>query len=223
MNRKTVDKSSREHSSGVRILIGSLLMLAVLSFSFSQELAELSAKEKKRRADLKKKSSIVLTNANLNSLKGKAAVHIEVPEKKAPAEPQASKSESVAVKSSDPNAIVPEYTPPDKEAVTEAKAAAEAGETAESDAAEPKEKADPSSGKSAEIGEQNIQEKWMKAKELVELLTLKMNYLKHEFSSMDDMISRDHLLRQLDETLKKLEAAKREEEELRHKAKVKDR
>lgn len=58
----------------------------------------------------------------------------------------------------------------------------------------------------------DFEEKWIKAKEYADLLTLKMNALWQEFYSLDDMISRDSIQREISETYLKLQKAKIEEE-----------
>ncbi|MCP2605249.1 hypothetical protein NLC29_03750, partial [Candidatus Aminicenantes bacterium AH-873-B07] len=58
---------------------------------------------------------------------------------------------------------------------------------------------------------EEYEQRWKKAKEYVELLTLKMNGLWQEFYSMDDMTSRDKIQREISETYQKLLRAQQEE------------
>ncbi len=57
----------------------------------------------------------------------------------------------------------------------------------------------------------DLEEKWKKAKEYSELLSLKMNGLWQEFYSLDDMISRDSIQREISETYLKLLKSREEE------------
>lgn len=83
---------------------------------------------------------------------------------------------------------------------------AETATTAESEQIEPQK----------EISD--LEEKWKKVKEYSDLLSLKMNGLWQEFYSLDDMISRDHIQREISETylklLKSREDEKKAKEEL---------
>ncbi|MFQ6069070.1 MAG: hypothetical protein ACE5LC_00935, partial [Candidatus Aminicenantales bacterium] len=54
-----------------------------------------------------------------------------------------------------------------------------------------------------------------KAKEYVSLLETKLNGLWQEFNTMDDVISRDAILREMEETRQKIKKAKEEEEKAR--------
>jgi hypothetical protein len=62
---------------------------------------------------------------------------------------------------------------------------------------------------------QQLENKWKKAEEYVQLLTLKMNALWQEFYSMDDMRSRDEIQRQISTTYQKLQKAQEDEKKLK--------
>jgi hypothetical protein len=62
---------------------------------------------------------------------------------------------------------------------------------------------------------QQLENKWKKAEEYVQLLTLKMNTLWQEFYSMDDMRSRDEIQRQISDTFQKLLQAQEDEKKLK--------
>ena len=191
-----------------RILSGIGLTILAVTLSHPQDLVDLAKNEQKRRENLKSRKSIVISNANINSMKAKPALNISPIQNKAAKETKRDPGKSVKIDPSGNMVILPKYTHPD------------AGKTDSPD----KEK-DEALVKGSDFSNQlrdgrekeklSNADQWAKAKEQVELLTLKMNYLKHEFSSMDDMMSRNHLLKQMDETLKKLKAAQKEEELLR--------
>lgn len=61
----------------------------------------------------------------------------------------------------------------------------------------------------------DLEEKWKRAKEYSDLLSLKMNALWQEFYSLDDMISRDSIQSEISETYLKLQKANEEEEKAR--------
>jgi len=62
---------------------------------------------------------------------------------------------------------------------------------------------------------QQLEDKWKKAEEYVQLLTLKMNALWQEFYSMDDMRSRGEIQRQISQTYEKLQKAQEDEKKLK--------
>lgn len=64
-------------------------------------------------------------------------------------------------------------------------------------------------------GLDELESKWNKTKEYVELLTLKMNALWLEFYSLDDMAPRDNIQREISETYLKLQKAEQDEEKVR--------
>ncbi|MFW6160397.1 MAG: hypothetical protein ACOC57_04565 [Acidobacteriota bacterium] len=62
---------------------------------------------------------------------------------------------------------------------------------------------------------ESLEEEWQKAREMVGLLTLKMNALWQEFYSLDDMTSRDKIQQEISATYLQLQKAQQEEEKLR--------
>jgi hypothetical protein len=162
----------------------SLLCLPVLlsSFLFSQSLAEIAKKERERRASLKGKKAVVVTNADLAKLKKKPALEV-------PAAPMATESEET------------------KPAEPAAPAAAESpnlplpgGQPVQS---------------AAQASLADLQARWEKAREYVELLTLKMGALWQEFYSLDGMTSREAIQLAISETFIKLEKAQEDEAKAR--------
>ncbi len=162
----------------------SLLCLPVLlsSFLFSQSLAEIAQKERERRASLKGKKAVVVTNADLAKLKKKPA--LEVPaaqiatesEEEKPAEP------AVPPAAESPNLALTGEQP--AQSTTQASLA-------------------------------DLQARWEKAREYVELLTLKMGALWQEFYSLDGMTSREAIQLAISETFIKLEKAQEDEAKAR--------
>jgi len=80
----------------------------------------------------------------------------------------------------------------------------------------------PSTSSSKDIDQQSettsaasIEEQWRHSKELVYLLTLKMNALWQEFYSLDDMTSRNYIQMQISDTYLKLQKAQQEEASLK--------
>ena len=94
-------------------------------------------------------------------------------------------------------------------------AAAKPGEPSAGEAAPP---ADPQieAGKKFDEKKSELEGRLSKAKELVELLNLKMSALQQQFYSFNSMTAKDQVQKQLSETLQKLKAAQAEE------AKIKD-
>lgn len=175
-----------------KIAGGFCLLIFASSLVFSQSLVELAKKEKERRAKLKKKSSVVVTNADLARLKKKPAVEITSPlpqeEIKSPAKRT---SPSPQIRVTDRTAT----TPKTKKVSLAKGEAVDQQET---------------TGFSG-----SLEEQLKKAQELVGLLTLKMNALWQEFYSLDDMTPRDLIQKQISETYLQLQKAKAEEEKLK--------
>jgi hypothetical protein len=61
----------------------------------------------------------------------------------------------------------------------------------------------------------DLEERWMRAKEQVELLTLKINALWQEFYSLDDSTSQENVQRKIDEASLDLQKARQDEEKLK--------
>ncbi len=162
-----------------------LLPLVTVSFLGAQSLAELSKKEKERRAAIKGKKTVI-TNADLAKLKKKAAVTV------AQAEPAAGmpgpEGRRPGVEGETPPAAPPPFTV----------RRAESG------------KAPLSDGEVADTRE-TLKQRWAAAQEMVELLTMKMNALWQRFYNMDDMTSRDSVQIEIGDTYQKLLKAQEDE------------
>ncbi len=149
-----------------------------ISLLFSQDLVEIAKKEKERRAKLKGKKAIVITNHNLYKYRGREAISIKTSGFVSRSIPKISPSPS---RKSYQSKEIPPSSELDKQEMFWR-------------------------GKREEY-----EQRWKKAKEYVDLLTLKMNGLWQEFYSLDDMTSRDKIQREISETYQKLLKAKEEE------------
>jgi hypothetical protein len=179
-----------------KILTGFVLSLLAVTFLGAQSLAELSKKEKERRAALKGKQTVV-TNKDLGKTKKKAAM-----------------TETAAGESVLPPGAPTEVQPAVAGAVKPAPQAAP-GEAPPVDQAPPEPAAE--AGKETSANDQALdrqktalQDKWNRAQELVDLLTMKMNALWQQLYSMDDMTEKESIQRQISDTYEKLLKAQEE-------------
>ena len=164
--------------SAKRILAFSFLITLATSFLYPQTLAEIAKKERERRAKLKGRTSVVVTNADLAKMKKKPA--LEIPP--APPEPEPE------------NAEAPEAPP---------STAAEGQDLSATTALSPE--------SSASSNLKALQERWEKAKEYQELLTLKMSALWQEFYGLGDAGAKEAVQQAIAETFIKLQNAQEEE------------
>jgi type IV secretory pathway VirB10-like protein len=167
--------------SAKRLLLFSFLMSVLVSLLFPQSLAEIAKKERERRAKLKGRTVAVVTNADLAKMKKKPA--LETPP--APPEPG------------------PETAEPPEASATPPSAVAESQES-QAQAVAPPESGSPSNLKA-------LQERWEKAKEYVELLTLKMSALWQQFYGLVDAGAKEAVQKSIGETFIKLQDAQQEE------------
>lgn len=170
------------------------LLIFVASSSFPQTLAEIAKKERERRESLKGKKGIVVTNADLANLKKKPA--LEIP-------PVVVDQEKTGTPTAEP-----------------AKPSAEASSEETSRAGEPSVPSPPSSPLAqeqalSEANRKSLQERWEKAKEYVELLTLKMGALWQELANVDAPSAKEAVQLAIAETFLKLQSAQEEEEKAR--------
>ena len=167
-----------------------LAFFFVSSLIYGQSLVELAKKEKERRAKLKKKSAVVVTNADLAYLKKRPSIQVSNPppylEEKPPTPPS---SPQVRVTNRTPQ---PESSGPKTSSAT--------GKLDQQDTS---------------LAGSSLEEKLKKAQEMVGLLTLKMNALWQEFYSLDDMTPRDLIQKQISETYLQLQKAQAEVEKLK--------
>ena len=159
----------------------------------AQSLAELAKKERERRKSLGEKKSVVVTNEDLARVKRKPALEITGP--------------ATGGESQDLTSL--------HQTTSENEAAMASGSTRHRVITEPSSPS-PSLDIGSRAGEQKqLEEAYQKAREYVELLTLKLNALWQEFYSLDDMTPRDLIQQAISETYLKLQKAQEEEEKLR--------
>ncbi len=171
------------------------LFFSMASLIFAQSLAELAKKEKERRESLGEKKSLVVTNEDLAKVKRRPAL-----ETSQPASPRL-------------NSTMSSF---EKTAIEEESETVSSGQTVHRVIIEPSSSISPSIDIGSRAGEQKyLEEAYQKAKEYVELLTLKLNALWQEFYSLDDMTPRDLIQQAIAETYLKLQKAQEEEERLR--------
>jgi len=155
------------------------LTVILSSLLFPQTLAEIAQKERERRAGLKGKKAVVITNADLAKLKKKPALET-------PLGPPAPVTEETVA----PAAAPPAPTEPPGTAI-------------------------PSSPDPVAPDVIILQERFDKAKEYVELLTLKMTSLWQQFNGVQDMTTKDAVQQSIAETFIKLQKAQEEETQAR--------
>ena len=172
----------------VALTVAPLLLSSML---LSQSLAEIAQKERERRAALKGQKVVVVTNAELGKVKRKPAVDVgEAPPAAPAARPSTAESERAALTE------------------TPAAAAANPPETPATAGSPPGPAAVPATL-------QELQERWDKSKEYVELLTLKMSALWQEFNGLRDPHAQDAVRQSISETYAKLHTAQEEETKAR--------
>jgi hypothetical protein len=185
-----------------KILAFLFLPLFMVSFLSAQSLAELSKKEKERRAAAKGKTTVV-TNDDLAKVKRKPAMSTSQP----------AKTEEEA-QTENPEAADETATPPEAENAQGQQLAPGAGQT-------PPEEAPPADQEPVLTDQEfnarkaELEDQWNRAQEMVDLLTMKMNGLWQEFYSLDDMTARDRIQQQISENYEKLLKAQQDETKAR--------
>jgi len=157
------------------------LLLFMSTLASAQSLAEVTKKEKERRENLKGKSSTVVTNADLAKTKKKPSVTQTNPVPPAGGEAAAATAAPTAAQETGPGTD---------------KAAADLRAEAQ---------------KKYEEKKAGLEDKWAKAKEMVDLLNLKMNALWQQFYSFNSMTPKDQIQKAISETYQKFQAAQAEE------------
>jgi hypothetical protein len=154
---------------------------------WSQSLAELAKKERERRESLKEKKTVVITNDDLARVKRKPALETGVA--------SVERRESATAESVDQAAPPQPASRVMPVTIDQASPSLFSG--------------------GAATEQQGLEEKYQKAKEYVELLTLKLNALWQEFYSLDDMTPRDQIQQAIAETFLKLQKAQEDEDKAR--------
>ena len=166
---------------GMRVFALVSAVLFASSFVTAQSVVEAAKKEKERRENLKGKTTQVVTNADLAKTQKKPAVATPTP----------------VVDETQPGAPVGGVPPKD---VSAAAAPEKPGADLQSEAR-----------KKYEEKKADLETKWAAAKELVELLDLKMNALWQQYYSFNSMVQKDQVQRTISETFQKLQTAKADE------------
>ncbi len=184
-------------------LIFALVFLLAASWLSAQSLADLAKKEKERRAGAKDKPAVVVTNADLAKLKKKPAVVVAEPEKAAAeAQPAAGEAAPAAAQEGAPEGA--------EAAAAQAPAPPEQQKTPEQAAADQQAAQATQAQREYQTRLVDLGDKAQKAREMVDLLTLKMNTLWQEFYNMSDVKSREYTQFQISETYDKLTKAEAE-------------
>jgi len=171
----------------------------MVSFLSAQSLAELSKKERERRAAAKGKTTIV-TNDDLGKIKKKPAVSSGQPAKTGE-EDQAE----------NPEAAVETVTPPEGENAQPQQATPPGVEQTPPEEAPSSDQEPVLTDEQFNARKTELEDRWNKAQEMVDLLTMKMNGLWQEFYSLDDMTARDRIQQQISENYEKLLKAQQDE------------
>lgn len=170
-----------------------------LSLALAQEenLAELARKERERRESLKGKKVRVVTNKDLEKL---------------------TKTEALTLPPQTLETARPEVaSPPTSQQVSGSQTSIPATVHKVNVENPPQGSSGvfPGTPGAQDVTEGSLEEAWKKAKEYVELLTLKLNSLWAEFYGQTDMKSKDYIQMQISETYDKLTKAQEEEARLR--------
>lgn len=165
------------------------LPLVLVSFLSAQSVAELAKKEKERRAAVKGRKTAVVTNSDLARIKKKPAI-------------SGGAGEIVPVEEGNQAA---EGQPPAKEGQAE-----EAPPEVQAETPPTAEEGIPGHRMEIAARKAEIEDKALKAAEMVELLTTKMNALWQEFYNISDTRVRDQLEKTISETYAKLQRAQTE-------------
>ncbi len=177
----------------IKILAVVVLPFLLLSWLWSQDLTAAAKKEKERREAAKGKKVTVITNADLQSVKKKAAVAGETSEATA-TEGEGGQSEAAGT---EPGAMP--VAPPET-ADTSAQEAMPIGTGA-------------GGGTQPEDAQKAILEgNYMKAKEYADLLETRVNGLWQTFYNMDDMTPKDQIQQQIADAFDKYTVARQDEE-----------
>jgi hypothetical protein len=182
-----------------KILAVLFLPLLMVSFLSAQSLAELSKKERERRAAAKGKTTVV-TNDDLGKIKKKPAVSSGQPAKTGE-EDQAE----------NPEAAVEIVTPPEGENAQPQQATPPGVEQTPPEQAPLSDQEPVLTDEQFNARKTELEDRWNKAQEMVDLLTMKMNGLWQEFYSLDDMTARDRIQQQISENYEKLLKAQQDE------------
>ncbi len=171
----------------LKLISGVIIFAIGAGFLWPQSLAELAKKEKERRESLKDKKAIVVTNEDLARVKRRVALETGPPSASLPEQMSTETREETGAQRP-PSRVMPVTVDQQSPVIFP--------EGSGSD-------------------QKSLEERYQKAKEYVELLTLKLNALWQEFYSLDDMTPRDTIQQAIAETFLKLQKAQEEEDKAR--------
>lgn len=163
-----------------------VFVLLFSCFLSAQDLVELAKKEKERRESLKGKKGAVITNADLGRVTKKPAFALPPPPETTATEAAEEEGEEAALEE---GGFPPEI--------------------------QTQEQPTPPAAQVTEADLKAAEEKWNATKELVDLFSMKMNGLWQEFYSLDDMMARDEIQKQISDTYQNLLKAQEEETKAR--------
>jgi hypothetical protein len=175
-------------------LLSFIIVFALAASLGAQSLVELAKSEKARRESLKDRRAVVITNSSLLSVKKLSAVEV--------APPEAAAGEDVAAEE---QIFEPATVPDDSESAN----------SPSGSGAPQSRRITPSVGpngplitgevnRDREGGSGTLDAQLKSAKDLVDLLTTKMNALRQQFESQDAMVPGAVIQQQLDETNQRL-------------------
>lgn len=171
-------------------VIALVLFLGMAVCASGQDLAGAAKKEKERRASLKNKPAVTVTNSDLAKVSKKASVELaQVQTEGQDVPPPEGEGAPPAAPANKPSAV--EAAP------------------GKSGARITEEEAD------AEVRRTELKDKYDRAKERLEFLTLKMRALQQQYFSFNTMQSKAQVQQELAETNLKLQAATAEEAKLK--------
>ena len=168
-------------SKAISLIAGTLFVAGLAS---AQSLAEIAQKEKERREALKGKTSQVVTNADLAKVKKKASYAVPAP---VVAEEAAGEAAAAPGAAGAATGAAPELANQGPPAAQAPGAVEDAGQT-----------------------RAQLQDRWNKAKERVDLLNLKMQALYQQYYSFNSMVRKDTIQQEIADNAKLIQEAQAE-------------
>lgn len=166
-----------------KIITITSLLLFITSLSFSQSLADLAKKEKQRRQSVKGKKAKIVTNFDLGKVKRKMGL--------------SATGSATSVDTTSPQASSTGVSVSQDQDKSEAQSRTASTSTQDE--------------QSFKTRKAELEQKWKKAQEYVDLLTTKINGLWQEFYSQDDMTYRGKIQAEISETHLRLQKSRQDE------------
>ncbi len=176
----------------IKILALVTLPFLLISWLWSQDLTAAAKKEKERRDAAKAKKVTVVTNADLSSVKKKAAVAGETGEPATEGETEGANPEAGALPTAAP-----------------AEPAVDSGAGPEP---MPMGTGGPAGTQADDAQKAMLENNYLKAKEYADLLETRVNGLWQTFYNMDDMTPKDQIQQQIADAFDKYQVARQDEE-----------